>query len=167
MQVKINSVARLTDKETGEVSNIIVIYTSSNEIPYIAMYKDGLHDIQSNRFKVFDSYLESVVYDSINNLKEGRVYSDLLTSVVDKDSVINTLLCGAVIELSVEKTDSENENNKLGYYYRYNIDSINLALDEFAKASLFETYQTTFANKSEAYLRFVATVLGVESIFFA
>ena len=167
MQVTINSISRIIDKETGEVSNLVNVYTNSKDIDSLRMYKNGLTEVKSNNFKVYDSYLESVVYDAINATKEARIYSDLLSTVVDKDSVINTLLCGATINLDIEKVDSDNENNTLGYYYKYNIDSVSLALDEYAKASLFELYQVAFSNKSEAYLRFVAICLGVDSIFFA
>ena len=167
MQAKINSVIRLTDKETDEITNMVAIYTNSKDIDSLRMYKNGLTEIKGNNFKVYDSYLESVVYDTINTTKEGRVYNDLLGATVDKDSVINLLLCGAEVELEIEKVDSENENNTLGYYFKYNIQSIKLNLDELAKASLFELYQQTFSNKSEAYLRFVAKCLGVDSIFFA
>lgn len=167
MQTKILSLSRYVDKETGELSNFYYVYTNSKEIASLRMYKSGLKEIESNSFKVFDSYLESCIRDAINSLREYRVYADLLNNAVDKDSIINLLISNATIELDVEKIDSENENNELGYYYKYNIQNIVLDIDEFNKVTIFEVYRNTFQTSSEAYLRFVSKLLGVENVFYS
>ena len=167
MQTKIKSVSRLMDKESGERLNQFVVYTDNKELPSLKMYKDGLKDIKTNAFKVYDSYLEACIFDCISYLKEGRIYVDLLNNCVDKDAIISLLLCGANIEISATKVDSDNPDNSLGYYYRYDIEDIKSNVDEYSKASIFEMYKTTFVDKSEAYLRFVSKLLGVESIFYS
>lgn len=154
------------DKESGERINQFVIYTDNKELPSLKMYKDGLKDVKTNAFKVYDSYLEACIFDFISYLKEGRIYVDLLNNCVDKDAIISLLLCGANIEISATKVDSDNPENSLGYYYRYDIEDIKSNVDEYSKASIFEMYKTTF-DKSEAYLRFVSKLLGVESIFYS
>lgn len=154
------------DKESGERLNQFVIYTDNKELPSLKMYKDGLKDVKTNAFKVYDSYLEACIFDFISYLKEGRIYVDLLNNCVDKDAIISLLLCGANIEISATKVDSDNPENSLGYYYRYDIEDIKSNVDEYSKASIFEMYKTTF-DKSEAYLRFVSKLLGVESIFYS
>lgn len=154
------------DKESGERLNQFVIYIDNKELPSLKMYKDGLKDVKTNAFKVYDSYLEACIFDFISYLKEGRIYVDLLNNCVDKDAIISLLLCGANIEISATKVDSDNPENSLGYYYRYDIEDIKSNVDEYSKASIFEMYKTTF-DKSEAYLRFVSKLLGVESIFYS
>ena len=166
MQTRITSVSRLTDKQTGETLNQFVVYTNSREIPSLRMGKDGLKDVTSNAFKVFDSYLESCVFDAISELKEGRIYADLLNVAIDTDSIICLLLANATVEVDFAKVDSLCQQNTLGYYYRYDINNIQLCVDEYTKATLFEMYRRVFADKSEAYLRFIAQMLGVEAIFF-
>lgn len=166
MQANILSVSRLTNKETGESLNMFVIYTDNKEIPSLRMYKDGLKEVKSNAFKVFDSYLESCLYDAISKLKEGRIYNQLLDVAIDTDYVINLLLSNAIIDVTFEKIDSLSEDNSLGYYYKYNIDAINLSIDEYSKVSIYEMYKKIFADRSDAYLRFIAKTLEVEAIFF-
>lgn len=167
MQTKVLSISRYVDKETGELSNVYYIYTDSKEINSLRMYKDGLKSIKSNSFKLFDSYLESCVRDVIGGLKEGRVYSDLLNNAIDKDSVINLLISNAIIDLNIEKIDSENSDNSLGFYYKYNIENIVLNIDDFNKVTIFEVYKNAFKDYSDAYLRFVSKLLGVENVFYS
>lgn len=164
MQTTIKSVSRYTDKTTGEMMDKYVIYLT-NSVKGLKMYKSGLTETDCTSIALFDSYVDSIVYDAINGLKEGRIYSDLLSNTIDKDSIINLLLCGADIEISAEKVDSENPDNTLGYYYRYDIEDIKLNVDEFTKASIFEIYLNTFSTKSKAYLVFIAKTLGVYDIY--
>lgn len=164
MQTSIKSVSRYTDKTTGEMMDKYVIYLT-NSVKGLKMYKSGLTETDCTSIALFDSYVDSIVYDAINGLKEGRIYSDLLNNTIDKDSIINLLLCGADIEISAEKVDSENPDNTLGYYYRYDIEDIKLNVDEFTKASIFEIYLNTFSTKSKAYLAFIAKTLGVYDIY--
>ena len=166
MQTTITSVNRLIDKETGESINMFTVYTNSKIIPSLRMRKDGLTEVKTNSFKVYDSYLESCLYDAISSLKEGRIYSQLLDLAIDTDSIVSLLLSNATIELSFEKVESLNESNSLGYYYKYDISNIQLSIDEYSKATIFEMYRKVFSDKSEAYLKFIAQMLGVESIFF-
>lgn len=167
MQTKITSVNRLIDKESGERLNMFVVYVDNKEVPSLRMFKDGLKDVKSNAFKVYDSYLESCLYDAISSLKEGRIYSQLLDLAIDTDSIVSLLLSNATIELVFEKVDSLNESNSLGYYYKYDVSNIQLSIDEYSKVTMFEMYKRVFADRSDAYLRFIAQMLGVESIFFA
>ena len=162
----IKSVTRYTNKTTGEMMDKYTIYLTDS-IVGIKMYKSGLTEADCTSVNLFDSYMDSVVYDAISGMKEGRIYSDLLNNCVDKDAIISLILCGADIEISATKVDSDNPDNSLGYYYRYDIEGIKLNIDEYSKASIFEMYKTTFVDKSEAYLRFVSKLLGVESIFYS
>lgn len=164
MNNKIKSIVRYTDKETGEVLDKYVIYLT-NTVKGLKMYKNGLTETDCTSISLFDSYVDSLVYDAINGLKEGRIYADLLNNVVDKDNVINLLLCGADVEIEATKVDSDNPNNSLGYYYRYDVSNIKLNIDEFTKASVFEVYRSVFEDKSKSYLAFVAKMLGVYEIF--
>lgn len=164
MQTTIKSVSRYTDKTTGEMMDKYVIYVT-NSVKGLKMYKSGLTETDCTSIALFDSYVDSIVYDAINGLKEGRIYSDLLNNAIDKDSIINLLLSGADIEVSTEKVDSENPDNSLGFYYRYDVTNISLNIDEFAKASIFEEYSNTFKDKSKAYLAFIAKRLGVYEIY--
>lgn len=164
MQTIIKSVVRYTDKTTGEVMDKYVIYLTNN-VKGLKMYKSGLTETDCTSIALFDSYVDSVVYDAINELKESRIYTDLLNNTIDKDSIINLLLCGANIEINATKADSDNPDNSLGYYYRYDIENISLNIDEFTKASIFEIYINTFSTKSKAYLAFIAKTLGVYEIY--
>lgn len=166
MQAKVTSVVRLMDKSSGEMLNQFVVYTDNKELPSLKMYKDGLKDVKSNAFKVFDSYLESVTYEAISGLKEGRIYSQLLDVAIDTDYIINLLLTNAAVNIEFEKVDSLSAENALGYFYKYSISIEQLAIDEYAKASLYEMYRKIFSDKSEAYLKFISQMLGVDGIFF-
>lgn len=164
MQTKIKGIARYADKTTGEMLDKYTIYLSDS-IKGLRMYKSGLTEADCTSVSLFDSYIDSVVYDAISTLKEGRIYSDLLNNAIDKDSVINLLLCGADIDISDEKVDSENPDNTLGFYYKYEIKDIVLNIDTFDKVSIFEMYIKTFKDKSQAYLAFIAKSLGVYEIY--
>lgn len=167
MQINILSVSRLTNKETGESLNMFVVYTDNKDVPSLRMYKDGLKEVKGNSFKVFDSYLESCLYDAISTIKEGRVYTDLLNLAIDTDTIVNLLLTNATIDVSFEKVDSLCEENSIGYYYKYNIDAIKLNVDDYAKVSIFEMYRKIFADRSDAYLKFISKLLGVENVFYS
>ena len=164
MQTKIKSAKRLNDLETGETLNKFVVYTT-DKFNAIKSRKNGIVDVETNVITVYDSYLYSVVFDAVAGLKEGRVYSDLLNDCIDTDKVLDILLTGAEIVVNVSKEDSENTNNTLGYYYKYEIDSIKFNIDDFAKVSVFELYKATFTDKSKAYMTFVAKLLGVFEVF--
>lgn len=164
MQTRIKSIKRLSDVESGEVLNKFVVYTT-NAFNAIKSRKNGFEDVESNSINLFDSYLYSVVFDAINELKEGRIYTDLLNNAIDTDLVLNLLVTGAEIDVTVIKEDSENPNNSLGYYYKYEIGDIKLKIDEFTNVALFELYKATFVDKSKAYLSFIAKMLQVFDIF--
>lgn len=164
MQTKVKSVQRLHDVESGEVLNKFVVYTT-NAFNTIKSRKNGFIDVESNSISLFDSYVYSVVFDAINGLKEGRIYSDLLNNSIDTDRVVELLLSNSIIDVEVSKEDSENPDNSLGYYYKYNIKNVVLSIDEFTNVTLFELYKATFADKSKAYLSFVAKMLQVFDIF--
>ena len=167
MQTKVLSIKRIVDAESSEVLNQFVVYTDNKEIPSLRMRKDWLTEVKTNSFKVYDSYLESCLYDAISSLKEGRIYSQLLDLAIDTDSIVSLLLANATIDVTFEKVDSLNESNSLGYYYKYDISNIQLSIDEYSKVTMFEMYRKIFADKSEAYLKFIAQMLGVDGIFFA
>lgn len=167
MQTKITGVSRLMDKETGEVLNMFIIYVDNKEVPSLRMFKDGLKDVNSNAFKVYDSYLESCLFEAVSKTKEGRVYTDLLNVAVDTDNIVSLLLTNAAINVEFEKVDSLSTENTLGYFYKYTITIEKLDVDEYSKATMFETYKRIFADRSEAYLRFISKLLGVETIFYS
>lgn len=164
MQTKIKSIKRLFDVETGETLNKFVVYTT-DKFSAIKSRKNGFVDVESNSVNLFDSYVYSVIFDAINGLKEGRIYADLLNNSIDTDQVLNLLVTGAEIDVIVTKEDSENPNNSLGYYYKYEIENVKLKIDEFTNVALFELYKATFADKSKAYLSFVAKMLQVFDVF--
>lgn len=164
MQTTIKSIQRLHDVETGEVLSKFVVYTT-DKFNAIKSRKNGFIDIESSSINLFDSYVYSVVFDAINGLKEGRIYSDLLNNSIDTDRVVELLLANATIDVEVSKEDSDNPDNSLGYYYRYDIKNVVLKIDEFTNVTLFELYKATFTDKSKAYLSFVAKMLNVYDIF--
>lgn len=164
MQTTIKNIQRLHDVETGEVLNKVSIYIT-DKISTIKSRKNGFVETESNSFSLFDSYVYSLTFDAISALKEGRIYKDLLTDSIDTDRVLELLLTNATIKVDVSKEDSENQDNSLGFYFRYDVASITLNIDEFTKASMFEMYLATYKDKSKAYLAFIAKMLGVYDIF--
>lgn len=164
METIIKSIKRLHDTETGEVLNRFAVYTTDS-FRAIKNRKNGFVDTEVNAITVYDSYLYSVCFDAVAGLKAGRIYTDLLNDSIDTDRVLDLLLSGAEAIVVVTKEDSENTNNQLGYYYKYDIDDITLRIDEFTNVALFELYRATFTDKSKAYMTFVAKMLGVFEIF--
>ena len=164
METIIKSIKRLYDTETGEVLNRFAVYTTDS-FRAIKSRKNGFVDAEVNAITVYDSYLYSVAYDAVAGLKTGRIYTDLLNDSIDTDRVLDLLLSGAEIVVTATKEDSENKDNSLGYYYKYDIDDINLRIDEFTNVALFELYRATFTDKSKAYMTFVAKLLGVYEVF--
>lgn len=164
MQTKVKSIKRSVDVESGEILNKFVLYTTE-KFSGIKSRKSGFVDVETNSISLFDSYLYSVVFDAVNGLKTGRIYTDLLNNCIDTDKVLELLVTGAKIDVTVTKEDSENTNNTLGYYYKYEIESIELNIDDFVNVSIFELYKATFTDKSKAYLSFVAKMLQVFDVF--
>lgn len=164
METIIKSIKRLHDIETGETLNKFAVYIT-DKVQAIKSYKSGYTDTEVSSLSVFDSYLYSVAFDAIAGLKAGRVYADLLNDSIDTDRVLNLLLSGAKIAITVTKEDSQNKDNELGYYYKYDIINVKLNIDEFTNVTLFELYKTTFTDKSRAYLTFVAKILNVFEVF--
>lgn len=164
METIIKSIKRLHDTETGELLNKFALYIT-DKVVAIKSRKSGYEDTEVASLSVFDSYLYSVAYDAVAGLKAARVYTDLLNDSIDTDRVLDLLLSGAEIVVTVTKEDSENKDNSLGYYYKYDIDDINLRIDEFTNVTLFELYRATFTDKSKAYMTFVAKLLGVYEVF--
>lgn len=164
METIIKSIKRLHDTETGEVLNRFAVYTTDS-FRAIKNRKNGFVDTEVNAITVYDSYLYSVCFDAVAGLKAGRIYIDLLNDCIDTDRVLDLLFSGAEAIVVVTKEDSENTNNQLGYYYKYDIDDITLRIDEFTNVALFELYRATFTDKSKAYMTFVAKMLGVFEIF--
>lgn len=166
MQTTIKSIKRLANVETGEILNKISLYITDS-ISTIKSRKNGFVEAETNSFSLYDSYIYSLAFDAITALKEGRIYKDLLTDSIDTDRVLELLLTNATIEVDVSKEDSENQDNSLGFYFRYDVTSISLDIDEFTKASMFEMYLATYKDKNKAYLAFIAKMLGVYDIFAA
>lgn len=166
MQTTIKSIKRLANVETGEILNKISLYITDS-ISTIKSRKSGFVEAETNNFSLFDSYVYSLTFDAVSGLKEGRIYKELLSDSIDTDKVLELLLTNATIDVDVTKEDSENSENSLGFYFRYDVTSITLNIDEFTKASLFETYLATYKDKSKAYLAFIAKMLGVYDIFAA
>lgn len=164
METIIKSVKRSVNIETGEMLNKFIVYTT-DKFNAIKSRKSGFMDTETNAISIFDSYLYSVAFDAISCLKASRIYTDLLNNAVDTDRVLDLLLTGAQIVVAVTKEDSENPDNSLGYYYRYDVENVELNIDEFTNVTLFELYKTTFTDKSKAYLTFVAKMLGVFEVF--
>lgn len=164
METIIKSIKRLHDIETGETLNKFAVYIT-DKVQAIKSYKSGYTDTEVSSLSVFDSYLYSVAFDAIAGLKAGRVYADLLNNSIDTDRVLDLLLSGAEIVINVSKEDSQNKDNELGYYYKYDIIDVKLNIDEFTNVTLFELYKTTFVDKSRAYLTFVAKILNVFEVF--
>lgn len=164
METIIKSIKRSHDTQTGEVLNRFSVYTTDS-FQAIKSRKNGFVDTEVGSITIYDSYLYSVAYDAVTGLKAGRIYTDLLNDCIDTDRVLDLLLSGAEIIVNVTKEDSENTNNPLGYYYKYDIDDITLRIDEFANVALFELYRATFTDKSKAYMTFVAKMLGVFEVF--
>lgn len=164
METIIKSIKRLHDTETGEVLNKFALYIT-DKVVAIKNRKSGYEDTEVASLSVYDSYLYSVAYDAVAGLKAGRIYTDLLNDSVDTDRVLDLLLTGAEIVVVVTKEDSENKDNTLGYFYKYDIEDVQLHIDEFTNVALFELYRATFTDKSKAYITFVAKMLGVFEIF--
>lgn len=166
MQTTIKSIKRLANVESGEILNKISLYIT-DPISTIKSRKNGFVEAETNSFSLYDSYVYSLVFDAISGLKEGRIYKELLSDSVDTDRVLELLLTNATVEVDVSKEDSENSENALGFYFRYDVTNVVLDIDEFTKASIFEMYLATYKDKSKAYLAFVAKMLGVYDIFAA
>lgn len=164
METIIKSIKRLHDTETGELLNKFALYIT-DKVVAIKSRKSGYEDTEVASLSVFDSYLYSVAYDAVAGLKAGRIYTDLLNDSIDTDRVLDLLLSGAEIVIVVSKEDSENKENTLGYFYKYDIEDVQLHIDEFTNVALFELYRATFTDKSKAYMTFVAKLLGVFEVF--
>lgn len=166
MQTRIKSIKRLANVETGEILNKISLYITDS-ISNIKSRKNGFVETETNSFSLYDSYVYSIAFDAVSGLKEGRIYKELLSDSIDTDKVLELLLANANIEISVSKEDSENSENSLGFYFRYDVTSISLDIDIFTKVSIFEIYLSTYREKSKAYLSFVAKMLNVYDVFAA